>query len=386
MSGKRADSFLRLIQRSQRGKLKIYVGYSPGVGKTWQMQHDALRLKESGIDVVVGFVETHGEHSGASFSGVEIIAPKSLRYRGIEITEMDIDAILYRRPSVVLVDDLAHTNVPGSRNSKRYEDVEEILAAGIHVISALNIQYLESLNERVEQVTGVKVREQVPDRILALADQLVNVDISIDDLRKRLSEGKVYLPGRSEIVVSQLFRQENLEQLRELTLRVVAAQIESKRPDQPFDESLFTSDQLMVCLSSTCLNSEALLRYAARMAERLNKKWYVVSVQTFAEIPAMPDARLLPLHFSALAQQLGATVCAYKGDDVVATIRQFAREYRIGHIIIGKSGKKISLWQRIRGRKTLVERLIAECRGVSVIVLDSMGMMGFFCNSSAGED
>ncbi|NMW20931.1 MAG: PTS transporter subunit EIIA [Chlorobiaceae bacterium] len=374
MESNRADSFLRLIQQSQQGKLKIYVGYCAGVGKTWQMLQEARRLKDNGIDVVVGLVETHQrKETEALLSGLEIMARKSLHYRGIEITEMDIDAILQRRPSVVLVDELAHTNVPGSRNSKRYEDVEEILAAGIHVISTLNIQHIESLYETVEHATGVKVKERVPDRILGLADQLVNVDITTDDLRQRLSEGKVYVPGRMEAALSNFFRPENLEQLRELTLRELAAKLDAKRRNQLPDESASNPDQLMVCLSSKTQNCEMILRYASRIAGRLNRNWYAVYVQTLSDSPTNIDARVQRLlaNTLALAQQLGATVFTYKGDDVVKTILQFAREYGVGHIIIGNSGRKLPWWQRIQGRQTIVERLISECREITVIVLDT---------------
>jgi len=374
MDTNRADSFLRLIQQSQQGKLKIYVGYCAGVGKTWQMLQEARRLKDNGIDVVVGLVETHQrKETEALLSGLEIMARKSLHYRGIEITEMDIDAILQRRPSVVLVDELAHTNVPGSRNSKRYEDVEEILAAGIHVISTLNIQHIESLYETVEHATGVKVKERVPDRILGLADQLVNVDITTDDLRQRLSEGKVYVPGRMEAALSNFFRPENLEQLRELTLRELAAKLDAKRRNQLPDESASNPDQLMVCLSSKTQNCEMILRYASRIAGRLNRNWYAVYVQTLSDSPTNIDARVQRLlaNTLALAQQLGATVFTYKGDDVVKTILQFAREYGVGHIIIGNSGRKLPWWQRIQGRQTIVERLISECREITVIVLDT---------------
>ncbi len=370
----RADSFLRLIQQSQQGKLKIYVGYCAGVGKTWQMLQEARRLQENGIDVVVGLVETHErKETEALLSGLDIMARKSLLYRGIEITEMDCDAILQRRPAVVLVDELAHTNVPGSRNAKRYEDIEEILAAGIHVISTLNIQHIESLYETVEHATGVKVKERVPDRILALADQLVNVDITTDDLRQRLSEGKVYVPGRTEAALSNFFRPENLEQLRELTLRELAAQLDSKRRNQLTDESASNPDQLMVCLSSKTRNCETILRYASRIAGRLNRNWYAVYVQTLSDSPANIDARVQRMlsNTLALAQQLGATVFTYKGDDVVKTILQFASEYRVGHIIIGNSGRKLPFWQRIQGKQTIVERLISQCRGISVIVLDT---------------
>ncbi|TLU81696.1 MAG: PTS sugar transporter subunit IIA [Chlorobium sp.] len=370
----RADSFLHLIQRSQRGKLKIYLGYCAGVGKTWQMLHEARRLKDNGIDVVVGLVETHNrKETEALLSGLEMIPRKSQLYRGIEITEMDIDAVLQRHPAVVLVDELAHTNVPGSRNSRRYEDIEEILAAGIHVISTLNIQHIESLYETVEQATGVKVKERVPDRILVLADQLVNVDITTDDLRQRLSEGKVYVPGRVETALSNFFQSENLEQLRELTLRELAAQLDSKRRNHIHDDSVSNPDQLMVCLSSKTRNCETILRYASRIAGRLNRDWYAVYVQTLSESPTNIDAKVQRLlsNTLALAQQLGATVFTYKGDDVVKTILQFAREYRVGHIIIGNSGRKLSLWQRLQGLQTIIERLISECRGINVIVLDT---------------
>ena len=374
MESNRADSFLRLIQQSQQGKLKIYVGYCAGVGKTWQMLQEARRLKDNGIDVVVGLVETHKrKETEALLSGLEVMARKSILYRGIEITEMDIDGIIQRRPSVVLVDELAHTNVPGSRNHKRYEDVEEILAAGIHVISTLNIQHIESLYETVEHATGVKVKERVPDRILGLADQLVNVDITTDDLRQRLSEGKVYVPGRTEAALSNFFRPENLEQLRELTLREIAAKLDAKRRNQLPDESVSNPDQLMVCLSSKMQNCETILRYASRIDGRLNRNWYAVYVQTLSDTPTNIDARVQRMlsNTLALAQQLGATVFTYKGDDIVKTILQFAREYRVGHIIIGNSGRILPFWQRLFGRLTIVERLINESRGINIIVLDT---------------
>ncbi|NTU88077.1 MAG: PTS sugar transporter subunit IIA, partial [Chlorobiaceae bacterium] len=342
MENNRPDSFLRLIQRSRRGKLKIYLGYSAGVGKTFQMLQEAGRMKENDIDVAAGIVETHGrKETEALLSGLEIIPRKSVVYRGMEITEMDIDAILRRQPSVVLVDELAHTNVPGSRNAKRYEDIEEILAAGMHVISTLNIQHLESLYETVEQATGIKVRERVPDRILAMADQLVNVDCTTDDLRQRLTEGKVYIAERTETALANFFRSENLERLRELSLRELASQIDSRRRNQPVEDSQTNPDQLMVCLSSKSRNCETILRYASRIAGRLNRNWYAVYVRTFAENPAVidPAVQRMLSNTLTLAQNLGATVFTYKGDDVVKTILQFAHEYRVGHIIIGNSGR-----------------------------------------------
>ena len=192
MNGSRADSFLHLIRRSQRGRLKIYLGYAAGVGKTYQMLQEAHRLKTEGVDVAVGLAETHGrKETEALLPGLELIPRRRMVYRGITIEEMDLLAVLARRPSVVLVDELAHTNAPGCKNAKRYQDVEEILAAGIHVISTLNIQHLESLYETVEGATGIKVRERIPDRVVAEADQIVNVDLTTEDLRRRLQEGKV---------------------------------------------------------------------------------------------------------------------------------------------------------------------------------------------------
>jgi two-component system, OmpR family, sensor histidine kinase KdpD len=374
MDGSRADSFLRLIRRSQRGRLKIYLGYAAGVGKTYQMLLEAHRLKEDGIDVAAGLVETHGRaETEALLAGLAFIPRRNITYRGIVIDEMDLDAILSRRPSVVLVDELAHTNVPGSKNTKRYQDVEEILSAGIHVISTLNIQHLESLYETVERATGVRVRERIPDLVILEADQLVNVDITTEDLRRRLREGKVYSTERIEIALDHFFKATNLEQLRELTLRELAAQIDSRRRD-PLAEDLPSSpDQVMVALSSRGPNSEALLRYASRLAGRLNRNWYAVYVQTFREHPTVIDAatqRMLS-NTLTLAQQLGATVFTYKGDDIVKTLLQFAKEYRVGHIVIGTPGRKVPFWRRLMGEVNIVDRLITEGRDITVVVLDT---------------
>jgi len=370
----RADSFLRLVRKAQRGRHKIYLGYCAGVGKTYQMLLEAQRFKEDGIDIAVGLAETHGrEETESLLQGLEVIPRQRLAYRGIEIHEMDLEAIIARRPSLVLVDELAHTNVPGSRNAKRYQDVEEILAAGIHVISTLNIQHLESLYDTVERVTGVKVRERIPDRVVAEADQIVNVDITTEDLRRRLEEGKVYTTERIETALTHFFKPSNLEQLRELTLRELAAQIDSRRRAPLADEIPSSPDQVMVCLSSRSPNSEALLRYASRLAGRLNRNWYAVYVQTFSEGPTKIDAETQRVLSNALtlAQQLGATVFTFKGDDIVKTILQFAKEYRVGHIVVGRSGRKLPLWKRLSGKMTLIQRLIEEAKGATVVVLDT---------------
>ena len=378
MNENRAENFLRLIRRSQRGRLKIYLGYAAGVGKTYQMLLEGHRIMQDGVDVVVGLVETHGRaETEALLAGLPIIPRRKINYRGIVIEEMDLDAILARRPSIVLVDELAHTNVPGSKNTKRYQDVEVLLAAGIHVISTLNIQHLESLYETVEKATAVKVRERIPDRVVAEADQIVNVDVTIEDLRRRLEEGKVYTKERIETALDHFFRPSNLEQLRELTLRELAAQIDARRRD-PLDEYIPVSpDQVMVALSSRGPNSAALLRYASRLAGRLNRNWYAVYVQTAQERPTVIDAttqRMLS-NTLTLAQQLGAMVFTYKGDDIVKTIIQFAREYRVGHIVIGTPGRKVPFWRRLRGETSIIERLINEGPGLTIVVLDTRAIL-----------
>ncbi|MBF0409015.1 MAG: PTS sugar transporter subunit IIA [Candidatus Riflebacteria bacterium] len=374
MSSDRADNFLRLIRRSQRGRLKIYLGYAAGVGKTYQMLLEGHRIKEDGIDLVVGMVETHGRLETVELvEGLEVIPRLKTTYRGIEAEEMDLEGILSRRPSVVLVDELAHTNLPGSKNAKRYQDIEELLEAGIHVISTLNIQHLESLYETVERATAIKVRERIPDRVIAESDELVNVDVTIEDLRRRLKNGKVYTKERIESALENFFKPTNLEQLRELALRELAAQIDSRRRDPQNEEIPFTPDQVMVCLSSRGPNSEALLRYASRLAGRLNRNWYAVYVQTSMERPAAIDAttqRILS-NTLTLAQQLGATVFTYKGEDIAKTILQFAREYRVGHVVIGTPGKKLPFWKRLCGEISIVEKLITEGRGITVVVPDT---------------
>jgi two-component system sensor histidine kinase KdpD len=369
----RADAFLRLIRRAQRGRLKVYLGYAAGVGKTWQMLQEAHRLRDEGIDVVVGLVETHGREGIARLlEGLEIIPRRSQEYRGIVIEEMDLDAILNRKPQIVLVDELAHTNVPGSRNEKRYEDVQDILAQGIHVISTLNIQHLESLYDVVERASGVKVHERIPDAVLAEADQIVNVDLTSEDLSERLKEGKIYPPDRIETALANFFRKQNLEQLRELTLRELASQIDQRARDDTKEDVAATPDQIMVCLSSRGPNSEKLLRSTSRLAGRLNRNWYAVYVQTPSEAPTAIDAQTQRLLSGTLtlAKQLGAIVFTFKGEDIVKTILQFAKEYRVGQIVIG-SPRKIPAWKRLLGEQSVAERLIDSAEGVTVVVLDT---------------
>src|SRR5512139_3230063 len=373
MPEERADTFLRLIRRAGRGRLKIYLGYGAGVGKTYQMLLEGHRLKDEGIDVVVGLVETHGRAETARLiEGLEVVPRRRQEYRGVVLEEMDLDAVLARKPQVALIDELAHTNVPGSRNPKRYQDVQDILAAGIHVISTLNIQHLESLYDMVEKATHVKIRERIPDTILAEADQLVNVDLTTEDLRKRLLEGKVYPPDRIQTALENFFKAANLEKLRELTLRELASQIDLRRRETPEEEAVGTPDQIMVCMSSRGPDSEALLRYASRLAGKLNRNWYAVYVQTPSEEPTAIDAQIQRdlSGTLTLAKQLGAMVFTYKGDDIAATLLRFAQEYRVGHIVIGTSSP-LPFWKKLLGKKNIAEQLIQNPYGITVVVIDT---------------
>lgn len=352
--------------------MKVYLGYGPGVGKTYQMLQEAHRLKAEGIDVVVGLVECHGRaETIALLEGLEVLPRRKIEYHGITVEEFDLDACLARRPQVAIVDELAHTNVPGSRNVKRYEDVQELLAAGIHVITAMNVQHLESLYNTVENLIGVRVRERIPDSVLADADQVVNIDLVPEDLQKRLREGKIYPRERVASSLENFFQAGNLEHLRELSLRELASQIDSRRRERP-DKAGVGTDQIMVCLSSRGPNSARLLRFGSRLAGRLNRNWYAVYVQTPKEEPTVIDAvtqRLLSDTLT-LANQLGATVFTFKGADIADTILRFAGEYRVGQIVIGKP-HPIPWWRRLMGRRSVAEQLIFRAKNATVVVVDA---------------
>ncbi len=378
MNEDRATQFLNLIKRSQRGRLKVYLGYGPGVGKTTLMLQEAQRLKTDGIEVVVGVVETHGRAGTARWvAGLEVIPRRRTLYRGIAAEEMDLDALLARKPQVALVDELAHTNVPGGRNDKRYQDVQDLLAAGIHVISTLNVQHLESLYDTVEKQIGVKVRERIPDAVVAAADQIVNVDLAPEDLQRRLAEGHIYPPDRVPAALEHYFKSSNLEQLRELTLRELASQIDFKRREMASqDPAGGAPDQIAACLSSRGPNSAKLLRFASRLAGRLNRTWYAVYVQTPTEDPLVIDAQTQRQLSDTLtlANQLGATVFTFKGTDVAETILRFCREYRVGQVVIGKP-RRVRWWHRLIGVRSVAERLIGESVGLSVVVVDVEGAL-----------
>ena len=312
--------------RPPRGRLKLYLGFAAGVGKTYRMLEEARALKARGGDVVLALVETHGRaETEALLAGLEVVPRRQVRYRGVIIEEMDLDAVLERHPEVAVVDEIAHTNVPGSRHRRRYQDVLALLDAGINVVGAFNIQHLESLNDVVQRATGVTIRETVPDGFLKRADQIVNLDLSVEDLLDRLQSGKIYPADRVSWAREHFFKDRNLATLRELALREVAESLdrderrrrESARDADPGEAGV--SGRVMVCLSSLPTRASALLRRGSRLAGRLNNDWFVVYVQTPREAPHLIDAEA-QRHLLANAERardLGAEVVHIKADDPV---------------------------------------------------------------------
>jgi two-component system sensor histidine kinase KdpD len=365
------EHFLSLIRQKQRGRLKIYLGFAAGVGKTYEMLQEGQRLKRVGVDVVIGIVETHGREETASQVGeLEQVPRRKMEYRGVLLEEMDVDALLSRRPSVALVDELAHTNAPGSRNNKRYQDVEELLRAGINVISTLNIQHLESLYDLVEKATGVKVKERIPDYVLGMADQLVNVDVSAEDLRERLQAGKVYPRDRIETALTNFFTQANLTRLREFALEELAHRLDRRRNAEGGAEAATGSDRVMICLSSRGPNAERLLRKGARLADRLKAPWYALYIQTPKEELDRIDAAT-QRHITntlTMTQQMGGIPMKFKGTDIVSTMAAFAKEYGITHIIMGRSRQP---WYRRLLRPSMLDRLLQTLPDVDVHIVGS---------------
>lgn len=366
----KAASFLQLIRKAGRGRLKIYLGYCPGVGKTCRMLEEGHRLLAEGVDLVVGLVETHGREGTVKLvAGLPQVEVRRIEYKGIVLEEMDLDAILVRKPQVVLVDELAHTNVPDSRNAKRWEDVEELLSAGIHVITTVNIQHLESLYDKVETLVGIKVRERLPDSVVMDADQVINVDLSEEDLLKRLEEGRIYPSSRIPQALSNYFQATRLERLRELALRELAQRIDQRRREEPGEVpvSLGVSDLVMVGVSGRS-ESLRLMRHASRLAGRLSRDWYAVNVETRDSLQEDMQTQRLRVEALALAGQLGATVFTLKGEDVAGTLLSFAAEYRVGHIVVGKP--RPQAWWRCLFHPTVAESLLHRAIGVSIDVVD----------------
>lgn len=365
------ELFLNLLREQQRGRLKVYLGFAPGVGKTYEMLLEGQRLKKQGVDVVIGIVETHGRAETASLVGdLEQLPRRKIEYRGVMLEEMDLDTVLRRRPVVALVDELAHTNAPGSRYGKRYQDVEELLRSGISVITTLNVQHLESLYDIVERFTGVKVKERVPDYVLAQANQVVNVDLPAEDLQERMRAGKIYPVERAERALGHFFTEPNLSQLREIALEQVAHILDRRRQERGAETSPNASERVMVCVSSRSPNALRLLRKGARLADRLDAPWYAVYVQTPDErtekIDAATQRRLADS--LELAQQLDGIPMTFKGPHFTSAVADFAREYGITHVVVGRSQRP---WYRRWFGSSLMDRLLRALPGVDVVSVDT---------------
>ncbi|HEY2729097.1 MAG TPA: histidine kinase [Polyangia bacterium] len=376
----RADDFLELVERGKRGRLKLYIGFAAGVGKTYRMLEEAHALDKRGVDIVIGFIETHTRaETAALVEGLEAVPRRQVEYRGIVVEEMSLNNILKRNPAVVIVDELAHTNVPGSRNRKRYQDVLELLDAGINVIGAFNVQHLESLKDVVERFAGIPIRETVPDSFLKQADQVVNLDLSVEDLQERLRAGKIYGADKVGWALEHFFKDANLEHLRELALREVAESVErasARRPPTAEASAQAVTDRtgqgtrVMVCISSASPRGAVLVRKGSRLAGRLSSDWFVVFVETPQETPDRIDAaaqRILMTN-TDLSRELGAEVVRLRSPDPAHAILEFAFSHSVGHIVVGRSYQ--ASWKQLLGR-SLPLRLVREANGLDVHVVST---------------
>ena len=365
------EALLAKLKTGDKSTLRVYIGAAPGVGKTWQMLEDAHALKREGVDIVIGILETHGRFETASLAdGIERVPMRKINYRRVTLEEMDIDAVIARDPQVAIVDELAHTDVPGSKNRKRYEDVLELLNHDISVITAVNIQHIESLNDVVVRTTGVRVRETVPDFFFRRADEVVNVDVSVDTLRTRLRQGKIYGVEKIEQSLNNFFRKGNLSALRELALRQVAqdqaARSHDYREREGLDQAVIP-EKVMVAMASRG-SAKKLLRTGSRIAGRLASDWYAVYVET----PREEMGRINPGDYASLqesiqfAQQLGARIVKLKARNVADALIDFARREGITHVIFGQTSR--SRWD-ILLHGSVINRFLDEVRDATVQVV-----------------
>lgn len=347
-SKKSAQEFLDLIKKSRRGKFKIYIGMSAGVGKTYRMLQEAHTLLKNGIDVKIGYIETHGrKETHELLEGLPVVPRRKLFYKGKELEELDVQAVINLRPEVVIIDELAHTNIEGSKNEKRWQDVMEILDAGINVISAVNIQHIESLNNEVKIITGIEVKERIPDSVLAQAGEVVNIDLTADELIMRLREGKIYQAEKIESALRNFFKSDHILQLRELALKEVASQVERKVETEIPQSNSLKHERFLACISTNEKTAKTVIRKTARLANYYHSKWYVMYVQTPDESPdkiALDKQRHLINHFK-LATELGAEIIKVEHSNVAKAIIEQCEERRISTICIGKP--HLSLWKII---------------------------------------
>ncbi len=366
-----ADDLALPVPPPEAAKLRVYIGAAPGVGKTYQMLEDAHLLRKQGVEVVIGLIETHGRaDTEAMIRDLEVIPQKEINYRSVKLHEMDLEAILVRKPRTIIVDELAHTNVPGSRNRKRYEDVLEMLDAGINVMTAVNIQHIETLNDAVARSANTQIRETVPDSILKRADEVVNVDITVEELRSRLRQGKIYTPDKVEQALSNFFRKGNLNMLRELALRTTAEEVGTRAAEyrriQGLDQAPMP-EKVMVCLSVRP-GADRLLRLGARLAGRLSSEWYAVRVESpeLDERHADPETTHRMEEYQRSARELGAKVVVLKSKKVSNALIEFAKQENLAHVVFGQSARS-RLDILLRG--SVINRFLSEVRDVTVHVV-----------------
>jgi two-component system, OmpR family, sensor histidine kinase KdpD len=363
---------IQLDKQPEAAKLRIYIGAAPGVGKTYHMLHDAHEmLHQQGVDVVIGLVESHGRKDTESqIRDLEIIPQRVIPYRGVNLKEMDVEAILARHPNTVVVDELAHTNVPGSKNRKRYEDVLELLDAGINVMTAVNIQHLETLNDAVNRSANTVIRETIPDNFLKRADEVVNVDVTVDELRTRLRQGKIYAAEKVEQSLANFFRKGNLNMLRELALRTTAEQVSNRASEYRRTQGLEQApipEKVMVCMSARP-GTEKLLRVGARIAGRLASNWYAVHVTKPDEDKGHGDPEGFHRieEYLRMARDLGAQVVSLTDRNVSDALIRFAQHENISHVVFGQPAR--SRWD-ILLRGSVLNRFLSEVRDVTVQVV-----------------
>jgi len=340
--------FLDLVKKSRRGKFKVYIGMSAGVGKTYRMLQEAHALLKNGIDIQIGYIETHNrEETHALLSGIPLIPRRKLFYKGKEMEEMDVASILNRHPEVVIVDELAHSNIEGSKNSKRWQDVLDILDAGISVISAVNIQHLESMNEEIEKITAIPITERIPDKVLELADEIVNIDLTADELIDRLRSGKIYDQTKIERALNNFFQPERILQLRELALKEVAHHVERKISIEIPKQIKLRPERFMACISTNNVTAKVVIRKTARLASYYRSPWILLYVQNTSESSdrIKLDLQRHLINNFKLATELGAEVIKVKSDEVTKTIITVAKEKEVTTICIGKP--HLSLFQVI---------------------------------------
>ncbi len=359
-----AEHFLALIKGSRRGKFKLYIGMSAGVGKTYRMLQEAHDLLRNGIDIKIAYVETHNRiETAALLDGLPIIPRRKLFYKGKELEELDVPAVISLRPEVVVIDELAHTNIEGSKNEKRWQDVLDILDAGINVISAVNIQHIESLNDAIKNITGITVQERIPDSMVDQADEVVNIDLTADELIGRLKEGKIYPPDKIAAALSNFFQSDHILQLRELALKEVASQVNRKVETEVVRSNSLKHERFLACISSNEQAAKTVIKKTARLANYYHSKWYVLYVQTpneNADKIALKKQRHLINNYK-LATELGAEVIKISNNSVAKTIIQQVKDKKITTVCMGSP--RLTLWNVILNNSifnTLLKKLAMD--------------------------